>query len=78
MAIRAQLRRYGNNLNQAARILHAGGDPPEWLSGAITLTTGWSSASIAPSRTCSPTPPARMTSVEAGLSTMWNGCDVPS
>ena len=38
MATRAQLRRYGNNLNQAARILNAGGDPPEWLKNAIALT----------------------------------------
>jgi hypothetical protein len=38
MACRAQLRRYGNNLNQAARILNAGGDPPEWLKNAIALT----------------------------------------
>ncbi len=38
MTTRAQLRRYGNNLNQAARILNAGGDPPEWLKNAIALT----------------------------------------
>ncbi len=38
LASRAQLRRYGNNLNQAARILNAGGDPPEWLRNAIALT----------------------------------------
>ncbi len=38
MTTRAQLRRYGNNLNQAARILNAGGDPPEWLESAIALT----------------------------------------
>ena len=38
IATRAQLRRYGNNLNQAARILNAGGDPPEWLQSAIALT----------------------------------------
>jgi hypothetical protein len=38
LASRAQLRRYGNNLNQAARILNAGGDPPEWLQNAIALT----------------------------------------
>ena len=38
LATRAQLRRYGNNLNQAARILPAGGDPPEWLRTAIALT----------------------------------------
>jgi hypothetical protein len=38
MTTRAQLRRYGNNLNQAARILNAGGDPPPWLRNAIALT----------------------------------------
>lgn len=38
LATRAQLRRYGNNLNQAARILNAGGDPPEWLKNAIAAT----------------------------------------
>jgi hypothetical protein len=38
MTTRAQLRRYGNNLNQAARILNAGGDPPEWLRNAVALT----------------------------------------
>jgi uncharacterized protein (DUF1778 family) len=40
LATRAQLRRYGNNLNQAARILNAGGDPPEWLADAIRLANG--------------------------------------
>jgi len=35
MGTRAQLRRYGNNINQAARVLNAGGDPPEWLRSAI-------------------------------------------
>ena len=38
MTTRAQLRRYGNNLNQAARILNAGGDPPDWLRNTIALT----------------------------------------
>lgn len=38
LAARAQLRRYGNNVNQAARILNAGGDPPEWLDQATTMT----------------------------------------
>jgi hypothetical protein len=38
MATRALLRRDGNNLNQAARILNAGGSPPEWLESAITIT----------------------------------------
>lgn len=38
MATRAQLRRFGNNINQAARILNAGGDPPEWLRDAIART----------------------------------------
>ena len=38
MATRAQLRRYGNYLKQASRILKAGGGPPEWLDRAIALT----------------------------------------
>jgi hypothetical protein len=38
MAARAQLRHYGSNLNQAARALNAGGDPPEWPNSAIALT----------------------------------------
>lgn len=29
-----------HNLNQAARILNAGGDPPEWLKSMIALTDG--------------------------------------
>jgi len=37
MACRSQLRRYGNNPNQAARILNAGGDAPEWVSRAIDV-----------------------------------------
>jgi hypothetical protein len=37
MAARAQLRRYGNNVNQAARVLNAGGDPPEWLQAAVAI-----------------------------------------
>jgi uncharacterized protein (DUF1778 family) len=37
MQARAQLRRYGNNINQAARILNAGGQPPEWLAHAVAL-----------------------------------------
>ena len=38
MATRAQLRRYGNNVNQIARTLNAGAEPPEWLTSAIALT----------------------------------------
>jgi hypothetical protein len=38
MACRAQLRRYGNNINQAARSVNAGGDPPAWLKNAMALT----------------------------------------
>lgn len=38
MQARAQLRRYGNNINHAARVLNAGGQPPEWLAQAIALT----------------------------------------
>jgi hypothetical protein len=38
MQARVQLRRYGNNINQAARILNAAGQPPEWLAHAVALT----------------------------------------
>jgi hypothetical protein len=38
MSARAQLRRYGNNLNQVARMLNAGGEAPEWLTHAVHLT----------------------------------------
>jgi hypothetical protein len=38
MAARAQLRRYGNNVNQAVRALNAGAEPPEWLEYAVGLT----------------------------------------
>jgi hypothetical protein len=38
MATRAQLRRYGSNLNQVARALNAGGEAPEWVSVAVRLT----------------------------------------
>lgn len=38
MKARAQLRRYGNNVNQAARAINAGGEPPPWLSRAVELT----------------------------------------
>jgi hypothetical protein len=37
MATRAQLRRYGNNVNQTARTLNAGGDPPERPTDVIAL-----------------------------------------
>jgi hypothetical protein len=38
MACRAQLRRYGNNLNQAARVLNASGEAPEWITNAVKIT----------------------------------------
>jgi hypothetical protein len=38
MSARSQLRRYGNNINQAARVLNAGAESPEWLEHAISLT----------------------------------------
>ncbi len=38
MACRTQLRRYGNNVNQAARVLNAGGEAPERLRNAIELS----------------------------------------
>jgi hypothetical protein len=37
MASRAQLRRYGNNVNQAVRAMNAGADPPPWLQRAVEL-----------------------------------------
>ena len=38
MAARAQLRRYGNNVNQAVRALNATGEAPEWITNAVKLT----------------------------------------
>jgi hypothetical protein len=37
MAARAQVRRFGSNVNQAVRTLHATGEPPEWLDRAVAL-----------------------------------------
>jgi uncharacterized protein (DUF1778 family) len=37
MASRAQLRRYGNNVNQAVRAMNAGADAPPWLQRAVEL-----------------------------------------
>ncbi len=37
MAARAQVRRFGANVNQAVRALNATGEPPEWLSRAVAL-----------------------------------------
>ena len=38
MAARAQVRRFGNNVNQAVRGLNAVGEAPEWLDRAVALT----------------------------------------
>ena len=38
MAARAQVRRFGNNVNQAVRGLNAVGEVPEWLDRAVALT----------------------------------------
>jgi hypothetical protein len=38
MAARAQVRRYGNNINQAVRVLHVSGEAPEWLRSAVRTT----------------------------------------
>jgi hypothetical protein len=38
MAARAQVRRIGLNINQAARALNATGEPPIWLEHALNLT----------------------------------------
>jgi len=35
MAARRQLRGYATNVNQAARVLNAGGAAPEWLDAAV-------------------------------------------
>jgi hypothetical protein len=35
MAARAQVRRFGSNVNQAVRALNATGEPPEWLDRAV-------------------------------------------
>jgi uncharacterized protein (DUF1778 family) len=37
MAARAQLRRYGNNVNQAVRAMNAGAALPPWLRQAVAL-----------------------------------------
>ena len=34
------MRRDGNDLKQIARVLNAGGEPPEWLAHAIEPTNG--------------------------------------
>ena len=38
MAARAQVRRFGSNLNQAVRALNATGEAPEWLDRAVAMT----------------------------------------
>lgn len=38
MAARAQVRRFGGNVNQAVAALHATGGAPEWLASAVALT----------------------------------------
>ncbi len=38
MAARAQVRRFGGNVNQAVAALHATGEAPEWLASAVALT----------------------------------------
>ena len=35
---RAQVRRFGTNVNQAVRALNATGEPPEWLARAVAFT----------------------------------------
>jgi ABC-type transporter Mla subunit MlaD len=35
---RAQVRRFGNNVNQAVRVLNATGEPPEALARAVDVT----------------------------------------
>jgi hypothetical protein len=38
MAARAQVRRFGSNVNQAVAALHATGEPPDWLAQAVAVT----------------------------------------
>ena len=38
IAARAQVRRIGLNINQAARVLNTTGDPPVWLEHAVAMT----------------------------------------
>jgi hypothetical protein len=38
MAARGQVRRFGSNVNQAARALNALGECPEWLDRAVAIT----------------------------------------
>jgi len=39
MAARAQVRRFGGNVNQGVAALHSSGVPPEWLRAAVELTS---------------------------------------
>jgi hypothetical protein len=39
MAARAQVRRFGSNVNQAVRAFNATGEAPEWLDRATALTS---------------------------------------
>jgi hypothetical protein len=38
MAARTQVRRFGVNVNQAVRVLHATGEAPAWLQDAVAST----------------------------------------
>lgn len=38
MVARGQVRRFGSNVNQAARALNALGETPEWLAAAVAIT----------------------------------------
>ena len=38
MAARAQVRRFGGNVNQAVAALNSTGEAPDWLSQAVELT----------------------------------------
>ena len=38
MAARAQVRRFGSNVNQAVRALNVTGEAPEWLDRSVALT----------------------------------------
>jgi len=39
MAARAQVRRFGGNVNQAVAALNSTGETPQWLAQAVELTS---------------------------------------
>lgn len=39
MAARTQVKRFATNVNQAAKAVNSGAEPPEWLTRAVELTS---------------------------------------